>query len=444
MPALIQYDTTNMFSRAVGKSGITIPSISTLQKRLKKAKDQLIEDQNEGKQGWLNCVNDAKIVQRIFTLVRAKQRFKTCLVIGIGGSDLGARAVWHALKSTSRGMQMEFLGGNADPDEVTETLKRLDLQQTLVNVISKSGDTIEPMSVFFIVREALMKQVGHARHADHIVATTDETSGSLLECAKKEGYATLPVPKNIGGRFSVLTSVGLFPLACAGLNIRAMLRGARETRDDFMNQAVAQNSPSLFAALHYVGDTQRGLSIHILMPYAESLKEFGRWYRQLWAESLGKKNDRSGKPISVGPTPIAALGATDQHSQMQLYAEGPANKIVTFIEVQRFRSNLRVPASAVDLHPLAYLARVPLATVLHAERQATAEALRQAHRPNGTLVIPNVSHETLGALFMFFQIATAIAGELYNIDTYDQPGVEAGKNTMYALLGRPDPTRGLP
>jgi glucose-6-phosphate isomerase len=204
-----------------------------------------------------------------------------------------------------------------------------------------------------------------------------------------------------------------------------------------MTEQPDRNAASIYAALHVIGDVKRKQGIHVLMPYVHDLQEFGRWYRQLWAESLGKKYNRGRDIVYAGPTPIAALGATDQHSQIQLYMEGPPNKIITFIETRSFRSDLRVPPSAKDLPGMAYLASVPLAKILHAERAATAEALRAAKRPNGTLVIPAVNPETVGALFQFFAIATAMAGELYEINTYDQPGVETGKRTMNALLGKP-------
>ncbi len=433
---LLRYEATNMFAANVAH-GITTNDFSSLAKKLTHARTQLLDDLNKQRQTWLACPDDKRLVKQVIELRDKKNRFKTCLVIGIGGSDLGARAAWQALKPLLHGMQLEFLGGNTDPDEIANKLARLDLKTTLINLISKSGDTLEPMSTFLIVREALIKLVGRARHADHIVATTDETDGALHALALKEGYATLPIPKTIGGRFSVLTAVGLFPLACAGVDLKLLLTGARWMRDKFVSQPITTNAPSVFAGLHYLGYTRRGLSIHVLMPYAENLKEFGHWYRQLWAESLGKKLNRDGDRVFVGPTPIAALGATDQHSQLQLYTEGPVDKIVTFIEVQRFRSKLCVPASTRSFSPLAYLAKVRLETILHAERQATAEALRLTGRPNGTLLIPNVNPMTLGALFMFFEIAVAIVGELYNIDAYNQPGVESSKHAMYSSLGRP-------
>jgi glucose-6-phosphate isomerase len=171
------------------------------------------------------------------------------------------------------------------------------------------------------------------------------------------------------------------------------------------------------------------------MPYSSRLRELGQWYRQIWAESLGKKTNLAGDTIHAGPTPIAALGATDQHSQIQLYNEGPNNKTVTFIKVAKFDSALKVPESAGLVPGLKFLSGTKLQKIIHAELAGTAESLRSNKRPNGTLTIPEVSPEAVGALFMFFEIATAMAGYLYGINPYDQPGVEEGKAIARRLLG---------
>lgn len=413
---ILRYDAGNMFRHTLSSA------------RLAHAKQSLINDWKSGAQGWMGCPDDTELLARIERLAKKKKSFHTCLVIGIGGSDLGARSAWHALGQEAKGMRLEFLGGNTDPNEIDWTLRRLDLKKTLINVISKSGDTVEPMSTFLFVREKLEKIVGRQQAARHIVATTDEKTGTLHEMARAEGYDTLPVPGNIGGRFSVLTAVGLFPLACAGINIQAIAHGAREVREVFLKNAPKTEMVTQFAAMHVHADTVRHEKIHVLMPYSERLRLFGSWYRQIWAESLGKE----GK----GPTPVAALGATDQHSQIQLYIDGPADKVVTFIEVESFGTKLRVPKTAKSVRTVAYLAGMPFEDILHAERAATAKALRDVKRPNGTLFVPRVNAEVLGGLFMFFQLATGVAGFLYGINAYNQPGVEGGKRAMQQILDR--------
>lgn len=393
---------------------------------LARAKREVIRQAEDGEQGWLFLPDDREMRQRVRALVKHAQSFTDLLVIGIGGSDLGTRALHAALRTEkTRGCRLHVAGSNTDPDELSEILAQLDLSKTLINIISKSGDTVEPMTTFLIVRDALIRAVGADRAADHIVATTDAQHGSLRALAEQEGYRTLPVAGNVGGRFSVLTDVGLFPLAAAGINIEKLLDGARKERDAFLTEPLTKNDACLFAAAQYE-QAMQGKTIQVLMPYAARLREFAQWYRQLWAESLGKNNG--------GPTPVAALGATDQHSQIQLYMEGPNDKTITCIDVERFETTLRVPASARRIDALAYLANTPLSTILRAEREATVSALTAAKRANGTIFLPRITPETMGALVMFFEIATGISGELYGINAYNQPGVEAGKLAMKQLL----------
>lgn len=406
----LTYDDRNMFADRAALRG--------LRAKLKTAKKTILDQAESGEQGWLMLPEDTVMVKRILAMAKDVSSFTTCLVIGIGGSDLGTRAVYSALGSGKGAMALRFAGANTDPDELHAVLETLDLKKTLVNIISKSGDTIEPMATFLVVREALKKAVGK-NYSRHVVATTDERTGTLREMADREGFRTLPVPSNVGGRFSVLCDVSLFPLACAGIDIRGLLKGASAQRAEW-------TSAERFAALQYLAYAKRDRRIHVLMPYSERLREFGFWYRQLWAESLGK----DGK----GPTPVAAIGATDQHSQIQLYNDGPDDKTVTFIEVEAFDHDLRIPKDAHAPKKLRALGGLSFERIIHAEREATAIALTANTRANGTIRLRNVSCEGLGALIMFFEIATAVSGVLYGINAYDQPGVEAGKKAMHKLL----------
>ncbi|MFA5935276.1 MAG: glucose-6-phosphate isomerase [Patescibacteria group bacterium] len=426
--SLLRLDDKNLIAHA-GKA------LKTLNARLARAKEAVIEQAESGTQGWLFLPDDREMVSRIKNLVAKTRGFSDLLVIGIGGSDLGARALSKALTTQkTKGLRLHFAGANTDPDELTTILRELDLKRTLVNVISKSGDTVEPMATFLIVKEALAKAVGKGNVGKHIVATTDQNAGSLRELAERESFYTLPVAGNIGGRFSVLTDVGLFPLAAAGIDIVALLKGARVERDTFVRDSADRYQGARYAALQYLMAEKYDRRIQILMPYAERLREFGFWYRQLWAESLGKRLNKKGKVVHVGPTPIAALGATDQHSQIQLYVEGPQDKTVTFIEVDHFDTDLRVPTAAKTIPSLAYLSGVSMQRVIHAEREATARALTDAKRPNATIHLDRISPESMGSLVMFFQIVTGLSGELYDIDAYDQPGVEGGKRAMRKIL----------
>ncbi|MBU0624779.1 glucose-6-phosphate isomerase, partial [Patescibacteria group bacterium] len=317
---------------------------------------------------------------------------------------------------------------------IADLLAEVDLKRTAINIVSKSGDTIEPMSAFLFLRDRLIKKVGRQKHAVQVIATTDSRRGTLRTIADREGYRTLPVPDDIGGRWSALTPVGLFPVASAGVTVTGLLSGAKQSRDQFLSTPVSKNEVLKFAGLHYLAYTKQKRNITVLMPYAARLDMFGPWFRQLWAESLGKRQSRVGQVVNVGLTPVAALGATDQHSQIQLYNHGPADKLITFIEVRNPRSDYVIPKSFSDLPGVSYFGGQSFSQLLHVEREATAHALMKNGKPNGTIFIPEISPETIGGLMMFFMLATSVMGELLDINVYDQPGVEGGKQAILALL----------
>jgi len=248
--------------------------------------------------------------------------------------------------------------------------------------------------------------------------------------ADKEGILSFVVPSNVGGRFSVFSPVGLMSAAFTGINIEKLLSGAAEMDAKCSNDSLMKNPAALYAAIQYLFYwLKRPMSV--MMPYSNALYGISDWYRQLWAESLGKKINRRGEIINVGPTPIKALGATDQHSQVQLYIEGPQDKIVTFLSVEQFDKTVKIPT--YDSH---YLGGRSLNELLKAEEEATRMALTKENRPNLTVSLPKITPETIGQMIYMFELATAYAGELFDIDAFNQPGVELGKQLTYALMGR--------
>ena len=325
---------------------------------------------------------------------------------------------------------------NIDPDWIGETLDHLDPKETLVNVISKSGGTAETAAQYLVVRDWLERGVGDS-FRDHLVITTDAEKGTLRTICNEEKIASLVVPDGVGGRFSVLTPVGLFPLALAGVDIERLVEGAGAMAQTCLTPGLMENPAYLHGGLLHRLDRSKQKSIHVLMPYAQTLRDLADWFRQLWAESLGKRVDREGNVVHVGPTPVNALGATDQHSQLQLYAEGPFDKAITFLQVESFRRDVPIPDAYPDVEGFAYLGGRTLGELLEAERKGTTVALTEAGRPNSTLSFPHVDEHTVGQFLMLMEVQTAFAGELYNIDAFDQPGVEASKVAAYALLGRP-------
>lgn len=367
-----------------------------------------------------------------------RSEFKAVVVIGIGGSDLGARAVHRALNHQFYNLREEprlfFLGDTTDPVAIQEVLDVVDLAETAFIVISKSGNTIEQMSTFVYVQKLLLDTVGE-KTKDHIIILTDKEQGTLREIVKRERYPSLVVPADVGGRFSVLSTVGLFPLAIVGVDIQQLLAGAKDLDLLDTDTGPEDNSMAQYALLQ-IRAYQNGQPISVMMPYSYGLREVGFWFRQLWAESLGKKVNLDGETVHVGPTPIAAVGPTDQHSQVQLYMEGPNNKIFTFITVKSLATNLVLPEAYPDLEGVNYLKGHDFAEILAAEQKSTAHALSEEGRPSCHIELERLDAYHLGQLLYFFEMATTYAGALLNINTFDQPGVEIGKQYMYGLLGR--------
>ena len=251
------------------------------------------------------------------------------------------------------------------------------------------------------------------------------------------GVRMFELPPRVGGRFSVLSAVGLLPAALTGMDVNALLAGARDMAEWIASSQDWENPACGFAGVQFLEDTLLGRRVSVMMPYSARLRDLADWYRQLWAESLGKATDRQGRTVNVGPLPVKSLGVTDQHSQLQLYAEGPDDKVVTFLEVGEFTETVRIPAPGAEADALVYLGGHTLAELLWAEQKSTAWALAQRGRPSLTITVPRVDAFSLGALIYLLESATAIAGELYDVDAFDQPGVELSKMATYALMGRP-------
>lgn len=393
---------------------------------------------------WMNLgYNEETIwyVKEYAALV--KDRFENILVLGIGGSALGGLAAteallkpyWNLLSEDQRnGLPRIFFLDNIDPDSMAGLLDVLDLQKTLVNVITKSGDTAETMSQFMIVKDRLEKELGD-NYRYNIVATTDKRTGILRQISEQEGYKTFVVPDDVGGRFSVFSAVGLLPMALVGIDIDAVVNGIKDMDLALKNTDINENIAAQNALIHYLMDTKKGKNLSVMMPYSSRLKYVSDWYVQLWAESLGKNKDKNGNDVQVGPTPIKALGATDQHSQIQLYNEGPNNKLINFIRVEEFDNNLEIP-NIFEYTGIGYLGGKSINQLINAEADSTRVAISDYKRPNVTISIPKVDAYHIGQLLYMFEVQTAITGELYNINTFNQPGVEQAKNYTYALMGR--------
>ncbi len=370
---------------------------------------------------------------------RLEGRFANLVVLGIGGSALGLIALNSALRSPHRWAEKPprlYVLDNIDPERVASLLASLDPRQTLVNVITKSGDTAETMACFLVFRQWLHDGVGEAGYRERMLVTTDKAKGALRRIADQDRLASFPVPDGVGGRFSVLTPVGLLPAALLGIDVDGLLRGAAAMAARTSGPELMGNPAYLGAVLHCLG-WLGGRRISVMLAYSDRLYDLADWYRQLWAESLGKRVDLEGAEVHVGPTPLRSLGVTDQHSQLQLYKEGPDDKIYTALRVGAFPADVPVPRAFPELEAVAYLGGHGLQELFQAEARATEAALTKEGRPLTSVIFPVVEAASVGEFFFWLEVLTVATGELLGINPLDQPGVEEGKQFAYGLLGRP-------
>ncbi len=388
---------------------------------------------------------DTQKPQQVKELVaKLKDGCENLIVLGIGGSALGNIALQTALNpymynldDKQRSGPRHFVFDNVDPAQLTSFLDSIsnDLDKTVFNVISKSGRTAETAAQFLIISDLLKNKLGKDALKNHIVATTDVKEGTLRKIATEEKLHSLEIPDGVGGRFSVLSAVGLFSAAMCGIDIDSLLAGAKDMDTRASCEDFYKNPAAVNAAINY-HFYNRGKKISVIMPYSYHLKDLAEWYRQLWAESLGKTNDLASNQVHIGPTPVKALGATDQHSQIQLYREGPNDKLFTFLEVQNFQQDLKIGPAPEFAPELNFLAEKDLSLLLNNEKKATEYALLQSHRPCLTVLFPEVSPYTVGQFIYLFEVTTSLTAALFNINPYDQPAVELGKEATFALMGK--------
>jgi glucose-6-phosphate isomerase len=436
--ARVALDANGAFDH-VAAGGLAADRVAALADRVAAVVTDLEDRRSAGKLPFYDLPYDDAAIGACEALAGdLRDRFTTLVVLGIGGSALGTRAAIEAVPADLRsaGARRVEVLDNIDPSSLSQVLDSLDLETTVFNVISKSGETAETMAQFMLVRERLKALFGAASYRTHVVCTTDLEKGVLRAIANAEELPTLPVPPGVGGRFSVLSPVGLLPIAFAGLDVRALTAGAKEMDARTRSPKLDENSAAFHAALLYAALTERNVSMHVLMPYSDRLMRLAEWYGQLWAESLGKRTALDGRVVETGQTPVRALGATDQHSQVQLYVEGPHDKLVTFLRVEQHAADLEIPAGFPEYDGLACLAGHTFGELLNMEQRATELALADSGRMTTTLVLPRVDEGTIGALFHFFEVQTLVMGGLLGINPLDQPGVEAGKRLTYAMAGR--------
>jgi glucose-6-phosphate isomerase len=443
----LRLDTQYVFDSRLGEHGLTESKMHQLAPQLRKALEEIARERKAGGHRFRELPHERPMIDELKKLAHElRPNTENLLVLGIGGSALGNIALQTALRPSTynllshkeRGGPRLFVLDNVDPVNVEAILDLVgrDWSKTVLNVISKSGETAETSAQFLLVRDRMVKALGKEAAREQIIVTTDTAKGTMRSIVDREGYRSLCVPDGVGGRFSVLSPVGLFSAAMCGIDVDALLDGAAA-----MDAAVSEPDPqknlaAQIAGIHYLF-TQAGKPLHVMMPYSQQLRDMADWYRQLWAESLGKIRPSDGK--NVGATPIKALGATDQHSQVQLYREGPNDKVFTFLEVRSFDPNPAIPRGFEGVEAMEYLGRSDWGTLgglLNVEKRATQLALLVSQRPSLTIEFPRVSPEAVGEFIYLYEAVVPIMGKLLGIDPYDQPAVELGKVLTFHFMGR--------
>ncbi len=380
------------------------------------------ETLNSPDTGFFYLPQNQQLLEESKKVYRQFSQKKYFIHVGIGGSALGPDMFLKALGS-NKGVEFIFLN-NIDPDDFSRQLSKVKIQESLIYVVSKSGTTAETVAaVSILLKELQLAGINQENYKDYFVFCTDPETGDLRKLAAEWGVSTLSVPANIGGRFSVLTPVGFLPMLFAGIDASKVLTGAAHLQKRLSDKNEGED---FFKLASWIKDLH-DLNVRqtVIMPYSSLLKEFSAWFVQLWAESLGK----DGK----GLTPIPAYGATDQHSQMQLFMEGPKDKTIFIIEVERFQHDYAL-TNQVSTPSFQTLAPFSLSTLMKAELEGTLAALTENKRHVVHLKISKLNEESLGQLVLFAECLTVFVGKSLNVDPFNQPGVEAGKKYAYAWL----------
>ncbi|MBQ4049851.1 MAG: glucose-6-phosphate isomerase [Clostridia bacterium] len=402
------------------------------------AYDKVMQGRGKGMQAWSNLALSRKdLPEETYDFCDTiRHKAENLIVLGIGGSALGTLSVitalkhYHSFERKKQGNPAVYVEDNICPLRIKELFDIIDPQTSYFAVITKSGETPETLTQFFVIYDLMKRELGRDAK-QHFFVITSLYKGALYEIAIREGFRIFDITEGVGGRFSVFDNAGLIPLSIAGVDVKNLLLGARTMSQNAFLPSVKQNIPLMTAYLK-MREYRRGKNLSVIMPYCSRLKLITDFYCQLWAESLGKAVDLSGKEVFVGQTPVKALGTTDQHSQLQLYTQGPFDKVITFLAVDDLGSDVSIRAS----DEASYLDGYTVGKLLDTQRIATAFSLKQANRPNYTVYMPRVDEECVGELLTLMMYETAFSAAMLNVDCFNQPGVEAGKIATYALLGK--------
>ncbi len=433
--------TDSLIAEKDSEHKLTSQQLSELKTRVLEIIDQLMNNPNEKEEAYLELPGKTKLWDIRDWARHHKGSYDAVVHVGIGGSGLGAITIVRAIYGKHTELFSDerprfYAIDNIDPFTIRYILESIDLESTMFHIVTKSGNTLETISVFSEIWRRLYSALGD-KAGSRIVISTGE-SGFIKDLASSIDYC-FEIPGHLAGRFSVLSPVGLVTAELMGIDSEGLLAGARDAIKGMKSidaGNILDNPAASFALFNYLYATQKGCNMVVMFAYSDRLYDLADWFRQLWAESLGKEKSLDGEMVNVGQTPIKALGTTDQHSQVQLYFEGPYDKVIYMLKPMNYGCDLVVPHSLGDDKRIKYMQSKSLSQIYHAALDGTMQALTESDRPVGLFEIDQVDAYHLGYLFMAFMVATSIAGKLYNINAYNQPGVAKPKEeTKKILLG---------
>lgn len=422
---MIQFDRSNL------KGFVEQKDLEGILPQIKKAHDDLENKTGKGNDyvGWLHLPSSIKnsFLKDLTTFAKDVQKRSDCLIsIGIGGSYLGIRATLEYLHKDTK-LPVYYVGNNMDPDYLVNLLNSLKNKRISVVVISKSGTTTEPALAFRIVKQFLSKKYKEAELKKRIICVTDGKKGALRKIADKNGYKSFVIPDDVGGRFSILTPVGLVPLALAGVDIKSLVEGARQGEKEYSQTDLSQNIAWQYAGIRYLLYKQ-GKKIEVLSSFYDNMAYIAEWWKQLYGESEGKD--------AKGLFPASLNLTADLHSMGQMMQQGERTIFETFLMIDEPKKKVKIPSDKEDLDGFNFVAGKDLDFVNKQAYKATAAAHLEGGVPNMTLPICKADPFHLGQLFYFFERAVGISGYLLGVNPFDQPGVEAYKSKMFQLLGK--------
>jgi glucose-6-phosphate isomerase len=434
------FDFNNIISENVGDRGISYSEIKNSKEFLVEIKRRIKDKTNNDYYPLIMPLDMQKEIQKIKEYaVKIQENFDNFVVVGMGGSSLGNELLHYAIngifynENHARKYPKLYFFDNVDPESIKDAIDLLDMKKTVFNIITKSGTTSETMLNMLAIGASLKKKGLSLK--DHLIFTTDPEKGFLREMSKETEIKTFPIHPLLGGRFSVLSHVGLVSAAVTGVDIEALIEGALKELKDIKAKDVLRSQALLLPLFQY-NLNKSGVNINVIFSYSDSLYYIGEWYKQLMAESLGKRYSREGKDIFTGITPLFLKGTTDQHSVLQLLIEGPFDKFIIFMAPKKYRKEIKVSEEIIRDERINYLQDREYSSLIKSEYFATKAALTKNGRPNVSIEFDKIDEFNIGRAIYMLEYGIIALGEMLNINPIDQPGVELGKKYTYGIMGR--------